>query len=267
MQVGRFSVAIALGSVLVVVTSPRAASGGLVTVTRSSELSLALTAGESSAAVPGTSGWITDTTTRHYMLVRFDLSALPSAAVVHSATLRLTRESGQLPDPYTVWAWAFQPGNDLWYERPEEVTGLAQRRASTGESEAPWRNRDGQPGSLEEAGSLYLGGPSSWSGNALELPLVPATVQTWLTGELPNNGLRVHSYRSISPRFYGSGAPVAADRPTLVLSVELPEPSAFVIAVAGAAMLRPRRRSPVRGWGGLPLHAARNRHRQGGGHS
>ncbi len=171
-----------------------------------------------------------------YMLVRFDFTGWPDDTVVTSAKLRLTASGGQNPTPYIVYAYGFCNDNTDWYLAPQNAAGLWQYY-DTGSGNIPWKNSLGQVDTIENADYWLGGSGSTWDGATLEISLDAAKVQDWITGSTPNNGLRLDSNKTSVPYFYGSGAANAADRPTLIIEADAPEPASLVVLGIGAFCL------------------------------
>ena len=184
-------------------------------------------------------------------LIKFDLSTIPEGATITAASLQMrAMDSHQVASNFGLYRTLVN-----WNEGTK--TGKGGGAASAGE--ATWTNRvtgtsawgaaGGQAGvDYKSAASASLSianvGLYTWVSN----PAVVADVQFWSNNRTQNFGWFVISSgetvtQSVT-RFATREDATAANRPQLLVTYEVPEPSALLLAGvgAGALYLRSRRR-------------------------
>ena len=190
-----------------------------------------------------------DTDEPNYMLLWFDLTKWPDNPEISAVSLQLTRESGDIPGSspaYAVKARAFYAGNDAWYTAPDHVTGNYQYFDLAGDDDTAWTG--GTTSGVRAAGNDYLGGTNTWDATDTRVTVGfgsnCAKIEKWVTGTSENNGMLLYCSPNLSnsPFFYGADAAAVADRPTLIIEAESPEPTTVAILLSGGCLLLLRRR-------------------------
>lgn len=157
------------------------------------------------------------------MLLRFDLSSIPSNATVVSASLAM--QVTQVPTGGGSVTQALHRVTDSWVEGNVSLVSGAGGALEVGS--ASWNSREEPSVPWTTAGGDYSGivsastpsgttnGPLSWTGAGLA-----SDVQAWVTGTQPNWGWIVIGDETVTPsarRYESSASATPAFRPTLTV--------------------------------------------------
>lgn len=170
---------------------------------------------------------------RYVSLVRFDVSSIPSNAVVTKATMQLYASG---------WGGTEIP-IDLY--RVVRATNLCQATWNQAQNGNNWAivgcNDPNTDRSAVPLASLTTSGPSKWYNFD-----VTSAVQGWVDGSLPNNGVVLHQGYPVSlSSYYFSTADstVIANRPKLVITyrtaggpTRTPTPTSLTVGTATATL-------------------------------